>query len=159
MNESQYTLEQAHLELAKRTNGEVWELLGKDDRSAADDEQMVLAAFASLYHWRHVGTEVNDQRGLWMIAHVFTVLGRSGLALEYAELCLALTEAHRDQMADFDVAYAYEGVARARALAGDTDEAQRYLAMARAAGDAIANPEDKKIFVGDLGSGDWYGVG
>ena len=53
---------------------------------------------------------------------------------------------------------AYEGVARARALAGDDDEARRHVALARAAGEAIADPEDKKILLGDLEGGDWRGI-
>ena len=61
-------------------------------------------------------------------------------------------------MEDFDIAYAYEGVARANALAGDAAAAKTYLEKARAAGEAIADPESKEFFIGDLQSGEWYGV-
>ncbi len=69
------TLDEAHLEFAKQANGEVWRLLEKDGRSPDDDRAMVIAAFASLYHWSIVGKPVHRQRGEWLIAHVFTVLG------------------------------------------------------------------------------------
>ena len=93
-----------------------------------------------------------------MIAHVYTVLGNADLAIQHASRCLELTEEYQGQMDDFDIAYAYEGVARANALAGDGEVARKYLEMAKAAGDAIADSQSKEIFVGDLESGEWYAV-
>jgi hypothetical protein len=57
-----------------------------------------------------------------------------------------MTGEHSDSMADFDVAYTYEGVARANALAGNRDEALKYLQLADEAGQSIENEEDKQIF-------------
>jgi hypothetical protein len=56
-----------------------------------------------------------------------------------------MTGEHSDSMADFDVAYTYEGVARANALAGNRDEALKYLQLADEAGQSIENEEDKQI--------------
>ena len=153
-----YTLEEAHKEFAKQTNGQVWKLLEKPERTAGEDEEMVLTAYACLYHWLYAGTEVNRQRGEWLIARVHTVLGEAALALQHAKRCLELTEAYRDQMQDFDIAYAYEGMARTNALGGDRAIARRYLDMAEAAGATIANAEDKEIYLGDLKGGAWYGI-
>ena len=152
------TLDEAHLAFATQANGDVWSLLAKADRSADEDHAMVLAAFASLYHWRVVGRAVHRQRGEWMIAHVFTVLGDVRPALAYAQRCIATTESYRDQMADFDLAYAYEGLARAHALAGHSAEASRFLAEALKAGAEILDPDSRSIFDGDVQGGDWYGV-
>jgi hypothetical protein len=157
-NEEKYTLKEAHKEFAKRTNGLVWRLLGKSDRTPDENHEMVLTAIASLYHWHQVGTEVHRQRGEWLIAHVFTVLGDSDQAIKHAQRCLTLTEAHKDQLADFDHAYAYEGFARAQALGGQGELAREYLEMAKSTSEAIVDPEDKEIFMGDLKGGDWYGV-
>jgi tetratricopeptide (TPR) repeat protein len=156
--EQRYTLEEAHTEFAKLSNGQVWKLLGKTDRSPEEDEEMLRAAFASLYHWTYAGTEIHQQRGEWMIAHVYSVLGNAGPAIKHAQRCLELTETHKDQMQDFDIAYAYEGMARANALAGDAETAKKYLELAKATGESIADAEDKEWFVGDLAGGDWYGV-
>jgi tetratricopeptide (TPR) repeat protein len=153
-----FTLEEAHKEFAKRTNGQVWQLLEKAERTQAEDEEMVLAAYACLYHWLHAGTEVNRQRGEWLIARVHTVLGEDAPALQHARRCLELSEAYRDQMKDFDIAYAYEGMARAHALGGDRATARQYLEKAGAAGRAIANSEDKEIFMRDFEGGAWYGL-
>ncbi len=152
------TLAEAHLAFAKRTNGEVWGLLEKDQRSEDEDRRMLLAAYASQYHWLHVGTVVNQQRGEWMIARVYTVLGIADQALQHANRCVELTESFKDQMEDFDIAFAYEGLARANALAGNRQEAHRNLELAKAAGEAIADAEDNEIFMADLDCGDWYGV-
>jgi hypothetical protein len=61
-------------------------------------------------------------------------------------------------MKDFDWAYAYEGVARANALAGKRDEAIKYIQLAEDKGQAIGNDEDKSIFLGDLNGGNWHGL-
>ena len=150
---------QLHETLAKQINGEVWSLLDKEDRTAEEDERMVLAAHASYYHWLYAGTSVHRQRGEWMLAHVHTVLGRESPARHHARRCLALTEPFAAEMKDFDVAYAYEAVARAEALGEDSDTARRYLQMAEAEGARIVDEEDRTIFLADLRRGPWFGLG
>jgi hypothetical protein len=46
-----FTLDQAHEKFAKTLNAKVWELLEKNPRITAEDQLMVLSAWASLYHW------------------------------------------------------------------------------------------------------------
>ena len=84
-----------HEAFAKETNGEVWRLLEKADRTPADDEQMIHAAHASCYHWLFAGTALHQQRGEWLIARVYTVLGEREAAERHTRRRLALTEAHR----------------------------------------------------------------
>lgn len=156
--EQRYTLGEAHQAFARQLNGRVWELLEKEGRSRAEDEDMLHAAHASLYHWLQVGSAVHRQRGEWLLSRVHVVLGQLDAAQRHAQRCLELTERHPDEMADFDVAYAYEGVARAHALAGDWDEAQAYQERARQAGEAIVDQEDRAIFLDDLAGSDWYGL-
>jgi hypothetical protein len=152
-----FTLEEAHLHFAKTLNGMVWELLQKTERSKVEGEQMVHAAHASCYHWLVAGTGLHHQRAEWLIAHVYTELGQTDSALRHALRCLELTREFADLMKDFDLAYAYEAVARANALAGNRDEAARYLQLARESGQAIADSEDKSTFLGDFEGGDWHG--
>ena len=128
------------------------------DRTPEEDELMIYTAHASCRHWLEVGTGLNHQRGEWLIARVYTVLGQAGAALRHADRCLELTEAHADLMEDFDWAYAYEGVARANAVAGNSDKALAYFAKAQEAGEAIADADTKKFFDGDLNGGDWAGL-
>lgn len=153
-----YTLEEAQLKLAKQTNSRVWVLHDKEERTAEEEQEMIHAAHTSLYHWSQVGTTVNLQRGEWLIGRVYTVLGDGQAALYYARRCMALTEAHRQEMADFDLAWADEGMARALALNGEMAEAKAHWEKARTAGEAIADDEDREIFMGDFNGGEWYGL-
>jgi tetratricopeptide (TPR) repeat protein len=153
-----YTEQEAQMHFAKSLNGEVWQLLEKPDRSSADSERMLHAAHASCFHWLNVGAELHHQRGEWLIARVYTVLGLTEPALRHAARCLELTKQFPDQMEDFDRAFAYEGVARANALAGNRDEALKYIRLADEAGRTISDAEDKSIFVADFNGGNWHGV-
>lgn len=153
-----FTLEEAQLHFAKTLNGKVWELLGKPDRSPSDDEQMLHTAHASCFHWLSVGTPLHHQRGEWLIAHVYTVLGYAEPALRHARRCLALTEGNASLMQDFDWAYAHEGLARAFALAGDRGEAWHHWQIAKEKGEEIKGEDDKSLFMSDLQGGEWYGI-
>jgi hypothetical protein len=105
-----------------------------------------------------VGTAVHQQRGEWLISHVHVVLGHGNEALRHAQRCFELTESNRSLMQDFDIAYAFEGMARAQAMLGDHRVAKEFLLLAEQAGNAIANEEDKEIFMGDFDGGQWYGL-
>jgi hypothetical protein len=130
---------------------------GETERTPAEDEEDAFGLCLPLPLVIRC-TEANRQRGEWLMARVHTVLGETAPALQHARRSLELSEAYRDQMKDFDIAYAYEGMARANALGGDRATARQYLEKAEAAGRAIADPEDKEIFMGDLEGGAWYGI-
>jgi tetratricopeptide (TPR) repeat protein len=119
---------------------------------------MVHAAHASHYHWLHAGDEVNEQRGEWLIARAYQALGHKEAALRHAERCVELTEQYGERMEDFDLAFAYEGLARANALAGNIERARELKAKAFEFGQRIAAEEDREVFEGDLAGGEWYGI-
>lgn len=131
-------------------------LLDKPDRSPADTDLVLHAAHASRFHWQSAGDVVNWLRGDWLLARVYTVLNHPGLALHFARLCLEQCEAHH--IGDFDLAYAYEGVARALAANGDHVEAGQYYRLAEAAGQLIAEDEDREWFNQDLPAPPWFGM-
>jgi hypothetical protein len=153
-----FTEAEAQLYFAKQFNGKIWELLEKPERTLEEDELLVDYTHASLAHWRVAGTEVHLQRGAWMLAHVYTVLGNQALAVYYAGRCQELTGQYKDKLSDFDFAYAYECMARAQALAGNQAEAKKFIEMADKAGAAIKDEEDRQIFMGDFNGGEWYGA-
>ena len=155
-DQERYTIEEAEQQFARSTNGLVWKYLEKKERSEVDNDEMLTAAHTSLYHWSKIGKNVHAQRGHWLLARVYTVLGESQLALRYAHRCLEITNRFPDEMQDFDIAYAYEAMARANALAGNIESARNYYEMSSKAGEGLSNPEDKDIFMKDLRGGDWY---
>lgn len=136
-------------ELAVRLFNLVWDLLERPSaRTPDEDELMVNAAHASLYHWIRVGEPVNEARGEWQVSRVYSVLRRAEPALHHARRSLALCEHHG--IGDFDLAFAYEAIARAQMVGGDASEAARSASIARSAADRIEDDEDREIFLKDL---------
>jgi hypothetical protein len=135
-------------DVAARLFNLVWDLLDLPSRTPDEDELMVNAAHASLYHWVRVGEPVNEARGEWQVSRVFAVLHRGEPALHHARPSLAVCE--RDGVEDFDLAFAYEAMSRAHMVGGDDGEASRFAAIARTAADRIADEEDRQIFLSDL---------
>ena len=130
-----------HRRLGVDLFNEVWRLM----ETREDDDRMLHAAHASRFHWGEAPEckPENLARGEWQVSRVYTVLGLPEPALRHARRCLELCELHG--LGDWDLAYAYEALARAHAVAG-TGEADAWKAKARAAGDAIADPEDREHF-------------
>lgn len=156
--EARYTLDEAHMPFAKSIHGRVWKLLEKPDRTRFESEEMLHAAHASLFHWLRAGTGLNHQRGEWLLSRVHAVLGNGQEALRHAARCVDLTLDHQQLMEDFDIAFAYECVARANAVAGNLEAARDYLGKAEAAGGSIRDDEDRDIFFESLHGGEWKGA-
>ncbi|MEU9132908.1 helix-turn-helix domain-containing protein [Kitasatospora sp. NPDC048540] len=128
----------------------VWRLLEQEDRSAADDDRMVHMAHASRYHWGQVGAPVNLGRGEWQCSRVYAVLGRAEPALHHARRALELCREHG--IGDWDLAFAYEALARAAAVAGEPEQARAWTEQALSAAEEIAGPEDRELVLADLES-------
>lgn len=145
-----------HHYLGIEMNQQTWTLLEKNNRDENDDIRMMYFAKASKYHWKRSSQfqEINEQRGDWLISHVYAVLGDGELALKYASTCLKLTK--KNDYKGFDLAYAYEGLARAYAILKQTKNMEKYFNLAKEAGNDIESEEDKKYFFSDLHSGPWF---
>ncbi len=109
---------------------------------------MVHAAHASVYHWSEVGTAVNLARGEWQVSRVYAVLRRPRASLDHAERCLDIVR--RNGIGDFDLAFAFEAMARAYAVAGKPSESATYLKLAESAGKEIRDKEDRAGFFREL---------
>jgi DNA-binding transcriptional MerR regulator len=125
-----------------------WTLLEKPDRTPAEDDEMIHSAHASRFHWGEVGGDVNLARGEWQCSRVYAVLGRAEPALWHARRCVAINEANGT--ADWDIASAYEAMARAYLAAGDLEGVATWKAKATAALDSIAEADDREVIEGDL---------
>jgi hypothetical protein len=124
----------------------VWKLI----ESREDDDRMLHMAHASRYAWGEA-PECRPQNiapGEWLVSRVYCVLGRGEPALFHARRCLSVCESAG--IGDWDLAYAYEALARAASAAGDAPAATEWRERARAAGDAIADPEDRDHFDEDF---------
>lgn len=148
MSDEKMTLEEFHNKLARKTNGGVWGVLDNNSPSAEELDQALEMAFASLYHWKQVGTPINIARGEYMVSRVFSHMGNSDMALLYAERTLKLTEQAEDK-ADFDMGFAYEVLAKAYSVKGDKDNCKKYKEMSQKIIDTLGK-EDAKISQGEL---------
>jgi hypothetical protein len=127
-----------------------WTLMELPARTPEQDDELLDTAYASAYHWLQVGTAANRARSQWQLSRVYVVLGRPEPALHHAQRCLAWCEAHPETLEDWDVPYAHEALARAHALAGDTEEAQRHAALARELADGVVGAKDREHLESDL---------
>jgi DNA-binding transcriptional MerR regulator len=125
-----------------------WTLIEKQDRTPDETERMLNASHASRFFWGLVGQTVNRARGEWQLARVYAAADLPAEAIRHAERCLALCEEHG--IGDFDLAIAYEALARAYAVAGERDQVARYEALAREAAARIDDDDDRALVLGDL---------
>ena len=135
-----------HRQLGVDLFNHAWTLLERPERSREQDDELLHAAHASRHHWAQAAGAGPEHlaRGEWQISRVYVVLGRAEPALHHARRCLELCEEHG--IGDWDLAYAHEALARAHRLAGNADDAARHKRLAREAGDAIADPDDREHF-------------
>jgi hypothetical protein len=124
----------------------VWRLMDRTDRTPDDDAAMAHMAHASVHHWAQVGTEVNLARGEWQVSRVYAVLGRGEAALWHAQRCLDLCA--RNDLRDWDLAYAHEAMARAHGVLGDAAACARHVVAAREVD--IAEDDDRELVEKDL---------
>lgn len=134
--------------LAADLYNHTWTLLEIAERTPAQTDEMIHSAHASRCHWGEVGEPVNLARGEWLCSRVYSVLGRAESALWHARRCVEIDEASGAR--DWDIASAYESMARALAVGGDLGGAREWAARARAACDEIAEAEDREVIEGDL---------
>lgn len=141
-------LRQWHRWFASDLFNRTWELIDKPDRTPAEDDEMIAAAMGSRYHWGTVGQPINFATGDWQISRVYAVLGQGENALHFGQRCLALCKEHN--LGAFDLAYAYEAIARAHALLDNPDDRDHHITLARATGQDIDDDEDRELLMSDL---------
>jgi hypothetical protein len=148
MTEEKTPSKEEHKKFAISLFNLTWSLLDKKNRTREEDDKMVHAAHASRYHWGEIGTPLEFERGEWQISRVYSVLNRSEPALFHAKRCLEICK--ENNIKDFDIAFAYEAMARAHASAGEKTECEKHLQLAKEAADQIKKKEDKDYFLGEL---------
>jgi len=81
----------------------------------AEREHLVYAAHASAYHCFEADGPANHAHAEHLIARATIQAGFPRIGLHHAERCLEWCEQHRDAVEDWDVAFAYEALARGHA--------------------------------------------
>jgi hypothetical protein len=136
--------------MAVNTFNATWDLMDKNMRTAEENDMMVHTAHASRYHWGQVGSPTEFERGDWQISRVYALLSKGDDALHYAKHCL--NTCLENEIGDFDLAFAYEAMARAYAIKENWVEVNRYTEYAKTAAESIEDDGNKKYFLGELDS-------
>ena len=139
-----------HKQLAIDLFNRTWELLDKSERTQEEEDEMIHAAHASRYHWSQAGTALHLARGEWQISRVYSVLRRGEPARYHGNRSLEICQ--ENGFGDFDLAFAYEALARAASVLGDEGAMKENLTLAKNAGEKIAEQEDKDYFFSELES-------
>jgi hypothetical protein len=139
---------QAHRFFAAECFNRAWELMDKPARSGEEDELMISACLASLWHWteRADCTARNLSIGYWQASRVYALLGQAENAARYAKICLR----HSTDQPPFYAGYAHEALARAALLGGDKHAVHEHLAEARRLLEKVLDPEDRALLQKDL---------
>jgi len=143
-----------HRAQAITANNGVYQLLDDVGSSTDHGDLLTHQAHAAAYHWSIAGTIEPRARAEYLLSRVYAYLGRAEPALHHARRAIALVD--EAGLADFDLAFAREALARALACDGQTEAA---LAERReAAAVTIKDPDDRQIFEADLNAGPWYSI-
>ena len=137
-----------HRKLAVSLFNGTWRLLEKKRRTPEEDLRMIHMAHASVHHWLAAGKAPNWAIGEWQVSRVYAVLRRPEPALYHAKRCFAVCR--KAGLRDFYLAYACEALTRAFLVAGRRREARRFFELAKRAGKAIKEEDDRKLFEQDL---------
>ena len=127
-----------------------WDLMDKTARTPTENEDMLRLSMASCWHWTQRPDCTNQQLsiGYWQISRIHSMLGRSIEARRYGELCLAAS--HDTSVAPFSLAYAYEALARASALAKNEAMKLEYIDLANKVIETMSDAEMKTMLLNDL---------
>jgi hypothetical protein len=137
-----------HKKFAIDTFNLTWDLMETKDKGQDEVDQMINAAHTSRYHWGLIGDATNIARGEWLISRMYATLNRAEPCLYHAERCLKITL--ENDLKDFDLAFAYEAMARACHIAEDEFETAKYMTLAEEAGADIQKEEDRTYFFSEL---------
>jgi tetratricopeptide (TPR) repeat protein len=124
-----------------------FELLGAD-RDEAADEELLRLAYTAAHHWERArdAGPANAVRADYLVSRALTATGLPDRGLVSADRALARCQEH--DLADFDLAYAWEARARALHALGRADEAAEAWGRARSV--EVADEEDRAIVESDF---------
>lgn len=142
--------EEFHKHMAVSLFNSTWDFLDKQERTDRESETMIHMAHASRYHWEIIGEPINLARGDWQISRVYAVLGRFEPALHHAQQSLDVCL--QEEIKGFDLAFAYEALARAYKVVDQEEESNKYKELAYQACDEIAKEDDRKVVIEDIAS-------
>jgi len=145
-----FDLTAAHEFFSTYCFNKAWDLIDQPSRTPEQDEEMIRLSLASAWHWqqRDNCTQVNSSVGFWQTSRIYSILGQVDNARRYARLCLDTSQG--EDVAQFYLGYAYEALARAESLVGNTAQVEQYLEKAHNIAAVMSDSDEKKMLLDDL---------
>lgn len=134
-------------EAAKLFN-RTWELMELPHRTPAEDAEMRESALQSLAAWEQVGDAINWARGEWQVSRVYRLLRNAPACLAHATRCREYCE--RETLSPFDHLYAFEALAWAELLCGNSAAADAHFRQAESYLAQLTDPEERDLAAADL---------
>jgi hypothetical protein len=127
-----------------------WPLIDKKTRTAAETEEMLLLANASMWHWtqRNDCEPKNLSVAYWLLGRVNCLAGDTETAKRFSEKCIEISADAK--LPPFYLGYGYEVMADASLRAGETTSAAKYLDLVRVQLAKIKDKESKDLLAADL---------
>ncbi len=137
-----------HRHFAAACFNRAWELLDQPERTPAENDDLLLTAMASLWHWsqRSDCLPRNLAVGYWQVSRIHAELGNGLEARRYA----ARAALHASGEPPFFMAYAHEALARAGQVLKDSAAVERHVAEARRLLEQVTLPEERQLLEADL---------
>jgi hypothetical protein len=149
-DEPTFDLEAAHRYFSTNCFNKAWDLIETEERTPADEDEMLNLSLASLWHWtqRADCTKKELSIGYWQVSRIYAITGRPENAMWYAQRCLEVTE--DAELPPFYMGYAYEALARAASANRDRRATAEYLGRARAYAAREQSEDDRQLLLDDL---------
>lgn len=134
-----------HRRHAIECNNPAWQLAEKPGITPDETDQLLNLAHGAAYHWGVVGTPLHVARADMLLARAHTIAGNGDLALRHAQRSHDFLSTQ--DCADWEVAFSHAILAHAHCVSDHPSEHERLPSEAKALGEAIADPEDRKVFL------------
>lgn len=148
-NEPEFDAPLGHKTFAAAAFNHAWDFIDLKVRTDEEVRQMLDAAHASSWHWRHRDDATPQNRSIadWQLSRVHALAGNGAIALDYGNLSL---DTAIETGLPFYIGYAYEAIARANWVLGNLDDARTVLAAAYECLDQIPAQDEKALLRPDL---------
>ena len=137
-----------HKKVAIIAFNKTWEYIDMPNKTEEQNLEMIHLAHTSRHHWGHVGTELNKARGEWQISRVYSLLNMGESALRHAEASLKIVD--ENKYGDFDLVFAYEALAFAYKVLGNTKLKDEYLKKGYESLELVKDKGDKDYCKSEL---------
>lgn len=140
----------SHHYFSENCFNQTWDLIDIPDKTDDQNEEMLLLAMTSCYHWsqRKDSTPEKMSIAYWLISRVYALLNQARNARHFAQRSLVLAE--QGNLSAFYLGYAYESLARSELLSKNMDQSREYLEKAKIYAAQVPDENDRKLLVDDL---------